>query len=197
MRVGCLFGTFDPPHVAHVAVAERILELCGLDEVWLVVTPRNPFKLEQSLSPDHHRLAMVKLAVKGHQGLVACAFELDRPGPNYTVDTLRDMREQWPEHTFDLIIGGDNLATFHHWKDPEEILTHHRVLVHPRAGASIDPGKVPYADHPQVTIVHEAALLPGSATALRADLRAGRIDAKDLAPAVLEHIRQNGLYETT
>ncbi len=194
MRIGCLFGTFDPPHLAHVAVAEHMLLTPGLDEVWLVVTPQNPFKMGRSLSPDRDRLAMVELAVEGHPGLVASAFELDLPRPNYTADTLRRMRMKWPEHAFDLIIGGDNLAAFHRWKDPEEILEHHRVLVYPREGAPMDPAEVHYLDHPRVMIVQDAPFLPGSATELRADFEAGATMEHNVAPAVLEYIKQHRLY---
>ncbi|MBK6829459.1 MAG: nicotinate-nicotinamide nucleotide adenylyltransferase [Flavobacteriales bacterium] len=122
MNIGCLFGTFDPPHKGHVGIAEHMLRSQELDSVWMVVTPQNPFKQDKSLSPDQQRLAMVRLAVKGRPGLEASGFELDLPKPNYTADSLRFMRHRWPDHRFDLIIGSDNLAIFHKWKDAEDIL---------------------------------------------------------------------------
>jgi nicotinate-nucleotide adenylyltransferase len=191
MRIGCLFGTFDPPHRAHIAVASHLLHAVGLDQVWLVVTPRNPFKLQQRISANEHRMAMVRIAVQGHPGLVASGAELDLPSPNYTVDTLRHFRERWPEHTFDLIIGGDNLASFHKWKQPGEILSHHRLLVYPR-GDGRTAG--PFVEHPQVLLVQDAPLLPDSATAIREAIKAGGEAAYLLDPAVSAYISQHGLY---
>ncbi len=195
MRIGCLFGTFDPPHKAHVAVAAHMLRACGLDQVWLVVTPQNPFKLDRTLTPDAHRLAMTRLAVMGEPGLAASGFELDLPKPNHTVDTLSFMRGRWPDHTFDLIIGSDNLAGLHRWKDAEAILEHHRVLVHPRVGLREHLATTIYHGHPGVKVVADAPLVPGSSTELRADIAAWRPVEDRLAPAVLSYIRQHGLYK--
>ena len=113
MRIACLFGSFDPPHRGHLAIAEHMLKACDLEQVWLVVTPQNPFKQDRSLSPDQHRLAMVRLAVQGKDALVASGFELDLPRPSYTADSLRFMRHRWPDHEFALIVGSDNLADLH------------------------------------------------------------------------------------
>lgn len=194
MKIGCLFGTFDPPHVGHVAIALHMLRTQGLDRAWLVVTPQNPFKKEQMLSADQHRLAMVRLAVLGRQGLEASGFELDLPKPNYTSDSLRFMRDRWPEHRFDLIIGSDNLAVFHKWKDAEDILEHHRLLVYPRSGFQGHLAASIFRGHPGVRIVADAALLPYSSTEVRADLLGWHDVADRLDPAVLSYVREHGLY---
>lgn len=195
MHIGCLFGTFDPPHAGHVAIAEHMLRTRSLDEVWLVVTPQNPFKVDQQLSPDNHRLAMVRLAVQGQAGLVASGFELDLPRPSYTVQSLRFMRRRWPAHTFELIIGSDNLAVFHKWKDAEEILEHHGLLVYPREGVREHLASSIYQGHPGVRLVADAPLQPYSSTSLRADIKAWKPVDGRLAPAVLSYIRQHQLYE--
>lgn len=194
MRIGCLFGTFDPPHNGHVTLAAHMREACQLDQVWLVVTPQNPFKKDRELSPDQHRLAMVRLAVQGKDGLVASGFEIDLPKPNYTADSLRFMRHRWPDHTFSLIIGSDNLAGFHTWKDPDDILDHHPLLVYPRDGFKDHLAATIYHGHPNVRIVAEATLLPISSTAIRADLKNWRSVEDRVAPAVLSYIRQHRLY---
>lgn len=194
MRIGCLFGTFDPPHKSHVDLARHMLHACGLDQVWLVVTPQNPFKQDRTLTPDAHRLAMTRLAVMGESGLSASGFELDLPKPNYTADTLRFMRQRWPDHVFDLIIGSDNLATLHRWKDPDKILEHHRVLVYPREGLREHLTATIYQGHPGVKVVNEAPLLPASSTDVRAGIRAWRTVDDSVPPAVLSYIRQHGLY---
>ncbi|MDX9749775.1 MAG: nicotinate (nicotinamide) nucleotide adenylyltransferase [Flavobacteriales bacterium] len=195
MTIGCLFGTFDPPHQGHLAVARHMREACGLDQVWLVVTPQNPFKQDRPLTPDAHRLAMVRLAVAGHEGLVASGFELDLPRPNYTAHTLRFMRDRWPHHAFALIIGSDNLATLHRWKEPEQVLAHHRVLVYPRPGSVEAMASAELSGHPAVQLVVDAPMVDISSTALRADLRAWRPVNGRLSPAVLTYIREHGLYQ--
>lgn len=194
MHIGCLFGTFDPPHNGHLAIAEHMRRTCGLDQVWLVVTPLNPFKKDRPLSPDAHRLAMVRLTVQGRDGLMASGFEIDLPKPNYTADSLRFMRHRWPDHTFSLIIGSDNLATFHNWKDPEEILEHHPLLVYPREGFTDHLAAAMYQGHPGVRVVADAPLFLISSTGIRQDLKNWRSVEDRLAPSVLSYIRQHRLY---
>lgn len=194
MTIGLLFGSFDPPHNGHVAIADHLRKVAGLDAVWLVVTPRNPFKLDRHLSPEADRLRMVELAVQDHPGLEASGFELGLPTPNYTVDTLAAMRARWPMHTFVLLIGSDNLAALHRWKDPEGILAHHRVLVYPRPGVEVHLREAAYVQHPQVELVADAPQLDISATAIRARVREGLPIVDLVDAAVADHIRSNGLY---
>ncbi len=194
MNIGCLFGSFDPPHVGHLAIAEHMLKACGLDQVWLVVTPQNPFKQDRTLSPDQQRLAMVRLAVQGRAGLSASGFELDLPRPNYTADTLAFMRQRWPDHSFALIIGSDNLATLHQWKDPEDILVHHRVLVYPRPGVEEHLQQAAFAAHPQVKLIADAPRMDVSSTGIRVRIRNWKPLAGLVDPAVEAYIRQYGLY---
>jgi nicotinate-nucleotide adenylyltransferase len=194
MRIGCLFGTFDPPHNGHLAIADHMVARLGLDQVWLVVTPLNPFKQGQALSPDIHRMAMVRLAVQGHHSVIASGFELDLPKPSYTVNSLQFMRERWPQHQFDLIIGSDNLAAFHQWKGPDEILAHHRLLVYPRDGFSEHLRASTLLGSPQVRVVADAPLVRVSSTQVRAAI--ARWEPVDglVPPAVLSYIREFRLY---
>jgi nicotinate-nucleotide adenylyltransferase len=194
MHIGCLFGTFDPPHSGHLAIAEHMRVVGRLDEVWLVVTPQNPFKKDKALSPDHHRLAMVRLAVQGRDGLVASGFEIDLPRPNYTADSLRFMRHRWPDHLFSLIIGSDNLAQFHRWKDPEDILEHHALLVYPREGFKDHLAATIFHGHPGIRIVADAPLFHHSSTAIREAIRTWRPVGDGLPAPVLSYIRQHRLY---
>lgn len=194
MRIGCLFGTFDPPHNGHLAIADHMRATQGLDEVWLVVTPQNPFKKDRLLTADHHRLAMVRLAVQHHAGLVATGFEIDLPKPSFTVDSLRFMRHRWPDHVFDLIIGSDNLAGFHDWKEPDEILEHHRLLVYPRNGLKEHLASTIYHGHPGVRVVADAPLTAISSTGIRAGLKKWSAVDGQLPEAVLGYIRAHRLY---
>jgi nicotinate-nucleotide adenylyltransferase len=186
MRIGCFFGTFDPPHNGHLAIATHMLRTAGLDQVWLVVTPLNPFK---------QGLAMVRLAVQGRQGLVASGLELSLPKPSYTADSLRFMRKRWPGHRFSLIIGSDNLAALHRWKDPDDILEHHPVLVYPREGVKEHLAATIYHGHPGIRLVADAPMLPISSTHIREQVRAWQPVDHLLPPAVVSYIREHRLYE--
>lgn len=192
MNIACLFGTFDPPHRGHLHVARKALEVPGIDRAWLVVTPRNPFKMDRAVSPDAHRMAMVRIAAQGLPGIEASDAELALPPPNYTADTLARFRARWPQHRFALVIGGDNLARFHRWKDPQAILAHHRVLVFPRPGSK-GPDGGGLQGHPAVTWL-EGPMLDVSSTRIREALRQGLDPGPDLDPAVAAYIRRNGLY---
>lgn len=194
MKIGCLFGSFDPPHQGHVAIAEHMLRTQGLDEVWLVVTPQNPFKQDRKLSPEQQRLAMTRLAVQDHPGLSASGIELDLPKPNYTCDTLAFMRQRWPQHEFTLIIGSDNLALLHQWKEPEEILRHHRILVYPRPGVDEHLKTADLVYHPAVTLVNDAPLMDISSTGIRVRIRNWKPLDGLVDPLVVAYIRQYGLY---
>lgn len=194
MKIGCLFGSFDPPHAGHLLLAKYVREHQGLDQVWLVVTPQNPFKQHRKPTAEKHRLAMTHLAVQGHEGLSASGIELDMPQPNYTVDTLAFMRERWPQHTFSLIIGSDNLATLHLWKEAPQLLEKIPVLVYPRPGLEEHLAEADLLYHPSITLLPDAPQTPVSSTGIRVRLRGWKPVEGLLDPKVLLYIRQNGLY---
>lgn len=194
MKIGCLFGSFDPPHLGHVQLARYVREHARLDQVWLVVTPQNPFKQHRKLSPEKHRLAMVHLAVQGLEGISASGLELNLPKPNYTANTLAFMRERWPRDEFSLIIGSDNLAELHKWKDALAMLEKTRVLVYPRPGLEEHLAQADLLYHPSVTLMPEAPQMLMSSTVVRVRLRGWKPVDDLLAPPVLAYIRQNGLY---
>jgi nicotinate-nucleotide adenylyltransferase len=132
MNIGLYFGTFNPIHVGHLIIANHIADNTPLDSIWLVVTPQNPLKNKASLLADYHRLATVRVAVENNTKLQACNIEFDLPKPSYTVSTLAYITEKYPEHTFSLIMGEDNLRTFHKWKNYEQIINNYNIYVYPR-----------------------------------------------------------------
>jgi len=131
-NIGLYFGTFNPIHVGHLAIANHMVEFSDLDEIWMVVTPHNPFKKKSTLLGDNHRLQLVEIATEDYPKLKASNIEFKLPQPNYTVNTLAVISEKYPDHHFNIIMGEDNLTSFHKWKNYEVILENHAIYIYPR-----------------------------------------------------------------
>lgn len=160
-KVGIFGGSFNPIHTGHIALAKSLCEKAGLDEVWFMVSPMNPFKKTATdLLGDHLRLEMVEKALEGEPQLKACDYEFHLPKPSYTWHTLQAMSKDYPDIKFTLLIGGDNWAAFDKWFHHEDILAHYPIVVYPRQGSVI--GEVPRG----VTIV-STPLLNISSTEIR------------------------------
>lgn len=136
-KIGLYFGSFNPIHVGHLAIANHMVEFSDLDEVWFVITPHNPHKKKKTLLDDIHRLAMVRIAVEEYPKLQASTIEFDLPQPNYTVNTLAHLEEKYPEQHFCLIMGEDNLKSLHKWKNYEVLLERYQIYVYPRIGEAV------------------------------------------------------------
>ena len=143
MDIGLFGGTFNPIHNGHVALATRLLKAAHLDEVWLLVTPQNPWKAQMELLDDDIRLLMARAAVEGIPGLVASDYEFHLPRPSYTWDTLQALSRDFPDHRFTLLIGGDNWEKFGQWYAHDKILENHDVAIYPRKGYKIDRAALP------------------------------------------------------
>ena len=163
MKIGLFFGTFNPIHVGHLIIANHLAEYSDLDAVWFVVTPLNPHKKKNSLLADHHRLAMVRIAVEDYPKLQASDIEFGLNQPNYTINTLVYIGEKYPKHTFSLIMGEDNLNSFHKWKNYEVILENHDIYVYPRITTKKESQ---FDRHPKIHKV-AAPIVEISATAIR------------------------------
>lgn len=190
-RIGLFGGSFNPPHVAHLAVAEAACEQAGLDRVLWVPAATSPFKQGEAMPSAAHRLAMTRLAVAGNDAFEVSDIEVERAGVSYTVETARALQEAHPEVDFRLIIGGDSLAGFAGWHRAEEIAERVQLVVYHRPGWEVGvlppylAGRVAFVDAPPIDL---------SSTAVRAHLRAGR-SARYLVPdAVLAYIDEHGLY---
>ena len=127
-QIGIFGGTFNPIHNGHIELARRLLSLAGLDEVWFVVSPQNPFKRNDVLLDDALRLEMVRLALEGEPRLVPCDYEFRLPRPSYMWYTLQAMAADYPDREFVLLIGADNWARFDEWYASREIIAHHRIV---------------------------------------------------------------------
>ena len=137
MKIGLFFGSYNPIHVGHLIIANHMVEYSDLDEVWLVVTPHNPFKKKSSLLEDHHRFQLVMRATEDYPKLKPSNIEFGLPQPNYTINTLVHLEEKHPQHNFNLIMGLDNLYSFTKWKNYEKILDEHDLYVYPRISKDV------------------------------------------------------------
>ena len=135
-QIGLFFGTFNPIHNGHLILANHFAEHTNLDQIWFVVTPQNPFKQKLSMLANNHRLELVYRATRVYPTLQPCTIEFDLPTPNYTSDTLIRLEEKYPDKKFSLLIGEDNLASFHKWKNYEVILDRYPLYVYPRNGSA-------------------------------------------------------------
>ncbi|WGH74392.1 nicotinate (nicotinamide) nucleotide adenylyltransferase [Tenacibaculum tangerinum] len=131
-NIGLYFGTFNPIHIGHLIIANHLVENSDLDEIWMVVTPHNPFKKKSSLLDNHHRLEMVYLATQEYEKIRPSDIEFKLPQPNYTINTLAHISEKYPDYNFSLIMGEDNLKSLHKWKNYEAILEDYNIYVYPR-----------------------------------------------------------------
>ncbi len=169
-KVGLFFGSFNPIHIGHLTLANHLAEYSNLDQVWLVVTPHNPHKKKSSLLEDHHRLAMVRIALEDYPKLKASDIEFGLPQPNFTVNTLAYLEEANPDKEFALIMGEDNLKSLHKWKNYQTILERHHIYVYPRISQSVVANQ--FKDHTKITKI-EAPIMELSSTFIRKAIRAG------------------------
>ncbi len=188
MKIGLLFGSFNPVHVGHLIIANFFREFTDIDQVWFVVSPQSPFKIDDKLAAEEDRAEMLRLALSGTEGYRVCDIELNLPRPSYTYRTLQALRQQFPDYEFVLIMGGDNLVSFHKWKQADWIAHEFDIYVYPRPGYNAD-----YVSFPRLRIVH-APLLEISATFIRKAIAEGKHPWFFLHPQVAEYIKRKGLY---
>ena len=189
MKVGLFFGSFNPIHVGHLIIGNFMATQTDLQEVWMVVSPQNPHKQKSSLARDYERLHLVQLATEDNPKLQASNIEFGLPKPSYTIDTLTYLQEKYPGKEFVLIMGGDNLGTFHKWKNYEKILEKHEIFVYQRP--QYDLGEL--VSHPKVHIF-EAPLMDISASYIRQSIQAGRSVEYLVSEPVLKYLESSNLY---
>ncbi|MBO7469843.1 MAG: nicotinate-nucleotide adenylyltransferase [Bacteroidales bacterium] len=189
-KIGLFFGSFNPIHNGHLMLANYLAEYGGLDEIWFVVSPQNPFKDKKSLLADRHRMYMVEMAIKGDERFQVCDIEFYMPQPSYTIDTLTRLQERHPNTDFYLICGMDNIESFKKWKNYEMILQYHHLMVYPRKGYSSNE----LVEHPSVTVV-EAPEIEVSSTFIRNAIGEGK-DVRYFVPKeVYKYIIDMHFYE--
>ncbi len=190
MKVGLFFGSFNPIHVGHLIIANHLATHTDLDKVWMVVSPQNPLKPKKTLARDFDRLHLVRLGIGDNPRIEASNVEFNLPKPSYTVDTLAFLTEKHPDKTFALIMGGDNIASLHLWKNYEQLLANFDIYVYQRPGTELGPLET----HPRVKVL-EAPLLDISATYIRDCIRKGQSVRYLVPEPVFEYLKDNTLYK--
>lgn len=187
-RIALYGGSFDPIHNGHLAVARYMLQHTDIDELHFVLSPQNPLKAHRTLTSDSQRLQMLALAIEETKRLKICDIELSLPKPNYTINTLRAMQELHSDAQFSLVIGADNLAIFHQWKEHETILHNYRLLVYPRTGFESP------ITHPNI-VYTQAPCVDVSSTIIRQCVQQQQSIQHLVPEAVAQYIAQEQLYK--
>ncbi|MGB8705674.1 MAG: nicotinate (nicotinamide) nucleotide adenylyltransferase [Gillisia sp.] len=180
-KIGLYFGTFNPIHVGHLIIANYMAEFSDLEEIWMVITPHNPLKKKSSLLQNHHRREMVYLACEDYDKLRPCDVEFRLPQPSYTAVTLAKLEEDHPEKEFSLIMGEDNLKTFHKWKNYRVILERHSIYVYPRISGGVVENE--FKDHPGIKRI-DAPVMEISSTFIRKAIK----EKKNIRPMLPEKV---------
>lgn len=195
MKVGLYFGTFNPIHIGHLIIANHIAEYTDLEQIWLVVTPHNPFKKKSSLLDDYHRLEMVHLATKNYPKLKPSDIEFKLPQPNYTVNTLAHLQEKFPKHEFSLIMGEDNLNSLQKWKNYEVLLQNHDLYVYPRIFQEPKVNLTALESFESKIHLVDAPIVEISSTFIRNSIKNKKNVAPLLSEQVAQYIEHNLFYK--
>lgn len=191
MKVGLFFGTFNPIHIGHLIIANYLVENSDLEQIWMVVTPMSPFKVKHTMLDNYQRLEMVYLATKDYDAIKPSDIEFTLPQPNYTIHTLTYLKEKYPKYQFALIMGEDNLKSFHKWKNYEIILEEHKLYCYPR----ISHGKIEtqFDGHPNIHLV-EAPVIELSSTLIRSQIKSGKNVRPLLPDYVWKYLDEMNFY---
>ena len=190
MKTGLFFGSFNPIHIGHLAIANYMVEYTDLNQLWFIISPQNPFKNKRSLLNDYDRFELVEKAIGDDPAFRVSNIEFRLPQPSYTINTLTYLKERHPHDQFVLILGTDNLETFHKWKNSEEILKYHELYIYPRPGS--DGGNL--INHKKVRMVH-APLIEISSEFIRNAIREDKNVRYFLPEKVYRYILEMHFYE--
>lgn len=175
MKIGLFFGSFNPFHIGHKIIASYFAEFSDLEKVLFVVSPHNPLKEKKSLLDQYHRLQIIRAEVEDNRKLAVSDIEFHLPQPSYTIDTLAHLQERYPQDELSLIMGADNMKSFHKWKNYEQILSDYSIYVYPRPGIEIN------RKHENIHMVESVPQIEISASFIRKSIKDG-IDISYLIP---------------
>lgn len=191
-KIGLYFGTFNPIHIGHLAIANYLVENSDLKEIWMVVTPHNPLKKKSTLLDDYQRLHMVHLATDDYEKISPSNIEFSLPQPNYTVNTLAHLKEKYPDNEFFLIMGEDNLKSLPKWKNYKVLLEDYNIIVYPRISSGTIPDEL--KDHPSITKI-DAPIMEISSTMIRKGIAKGQDLRYFLHQDVNDYMEEMSFYK--
>jgi nicotinate-nucleotide adenylyltransferase len=188
VRTGLFFGSFNPIHIGHLAIANYMVEFTDLQQVWFVVSAQNPLKKKAGLLADYHRLALIREAIFDDQRFKVSDIELKMPKPSFTIDTLVYLRELHPDNEFSIIMGADGLPTFNKWKNYKEIIKTTRRYIYPRPGFNTLPTE-------ENCVVSNAPLIEISSTFVRDSIKNKKDIRFFLNERVYKYLTEMHFYE--
>lgn len=196
MKTGLYFGSFNPIHIGHMAIANYMVDFTDLDEIWFVVSPHNPLKTKSSLLEDHHRIRLAEIASDNDDRFSVSDIETKMPQPSYTIDTLAWLKEKYPKKEFCLIMGGDNLTTLHKWKNAKELVASYPFYVYPRKeNTHAYPAQLEdLIKGARISVVH-APQMEISGTFIRSSISNGKDIRHFLPPGVWKYIDEMNFYK--
>ncbi len=195
MRIGILGGTFDPPHIGHLVIADQACAQLRLDRVWFAPAGDPPHKGDH-VTPIEHRVAMLELAIRDNPCFELCRVDVERPGPHYSFELVEILDARYPGCTWHFIIGADSFMEMPRWRNPERLIALARLAVAKRPGTLIDAGTVERA-LPGITQRIDwvdTPLIDISSTDLRRRARAGWSLRYVMPEAVAAYIERTSLY---
>lgn len=190
MNIGIMGGSFNPIHVGHAIIANYIIQNTDIDQLWLMVSPENPFKTGQAMVNEGQRLRMVEMVSRRLDNVITSGFELTLPRPSYTIDTLNALKAKFPSDDFTLVIGADNWAVFDKWRSHDEIISNFKIVVYPRVGYDI---VIPSQMSDRVLAV-DAPVIEVSSSKIREQLSMGHDMRFFMPDEVYDYILRNNLY---
>ena len=180
-KIGLFFGTFDPIHKGHLKLINFFIKNTDVEFIWLIITPQSPFKKKKEIQSSSSRLELISIALKENSKVKINNIELGLPKPNYTYLTLRELKKQYPDNRFILLLGADNMVNFEKWKAYNEILENYELYIYPRKIS--DPIPNSFINHPKINWIN-APLIDASSTDIRNRIR----DKKSISKLVPENV---------
>lgn len=190
MNIAIFGGSFDPIHTGHAMMANFLSRYPGIDQVWIMVSPRNPLKDNSPVADETDRIEMARLVAEDCASVEVSDFETRLPVPSYTIDTLRALREAYPRHRFKWVIGSDNWEIMSQWRESESILRDFGVLVYERPGYPVT-GQLPAG----VELIKDAPLALISSTFIRQSIKESKNINFFVPDKVLKYIEKHKLYQ--
>lgn len=199
-KIGLFFGSFNPIHIGHLLIANHMVEQTDLQEIWFVVSPHNPHKKKASLLDDYHRLAIVKEAIDDNPKFKASDVEFALPQPSYTVETLAHLKEKYPSYQFSILMGEDNLRSFHKWKNYEVILKNNPIFIYPRVLTvqELDSSKPieqnELINHPNIALT-DAPVMKVSSSLIRRLIKDGKSIKYLITETARKYVEEMNFYK--